>query len=495
MLESEAVQDGAHYPTPPWEQPLPEDPRLRQQVEDYKDQKLLLDIRAPGFMDDIVMRPAYTASPRLWLGFLLLGLALMVFGSVWFYQMIGGIGIYGIARPVMWSIYIVNMVYFIGIGHAGTFISAAFRAMKIQFRAPISRPAELLTVFGLATAGMMVFVHLGRAWKALWVGPYPNFRGLWPSYHSPLAWDLIAITTYLTCSALFAYLSLIPDLAMARDREPRRNWRKRLYEVGSLGFRGTEREWAIHTRAMDIFTYAIIPVMFSVHTIVSWDFAMALQPSWHSTIFGPYFVVGALFSGAAAVILILLIIRKFMHLEYFIRAEHMNGMALFVLILSFTWAYFYFNDYLVPWYGQGPAEKLLLTRFIQGPAPYNVLWFGLLFCNIAIPWATLWNRKWRTNPIILAIVGVAVNVGMYIERVLIIPIGLSVNELPYDWGVYRLRLPEILITIGGFCLVVFLFFLFARFFPIIPTWEVKEGQELHRLRQVGRAMVDTRIEG
>src|SRR5512135_1083269 len=377
MLESEATHHAI------WRQPLPENPQLREQVENFKDKKLLLDPREPGYMDDLVMRPSYTLSLKVWLGFLIVGLGCMALGTVWFTQMIGGIGIYGITRPVMWSLYIVNLVYFIGIGHAGTFISAAFRALKIQWRAPISRPAELLTVFGLATAGMMVFVHLGRSWKALWVGPYPNYRGLWPSYHSPLAWDLIAITTYLTCSALFAYLSLIPDLAMARDREPRQNWRKRLYEVGSLGFRGTEREWHLHEMAANIFTYAIIPVMFSVHTVVSWDFAMALQPGWHSTIFGPYFVIGALFSGVAAVIIIMMIVRKYLHMEYFMRDEHFNGMAIFLLILSFSWAYFYFNDYLVPWYGQGPAEKLLYSILQFGR--FAPAWWLMMFGNIILP--------------------------------------------------------------------------------------------------------------
>jgi molybdopterin-containing oxidoreductase family membrane subunit len=488
MLEHEL----GHQPA--WEQPLPQEPRTREQVEQFKEKKLLLDVREPGYMDDIVMRPAYTASPRLWIGFLLAGLGLVVLGATWLWQMVGGIGIYGIARPVMWSIYIVNFVYFIGIGHAGTFISAAFRAMKIQFRAPISRPAELLTVFGLTAAGLFPLIHLGRSWKAYFLIPYPNARQIWPSFHSPLVWDLMAISTYLSCSALFAYLSLLPDLAMARDRETRPGWRKRLYEITSLGFRGTQQEWHLHTVAMDVFTYAIIPVMFSVHTIVSWDFAMAIQPGWHSTVFGPYFVVGALFSGAAAVILILMIIRKYMHLEYFIRSEHMNGMAMFLLILSFTWAYFYFNDYLVPWYGQDPAEKVLSFQFARGPFPANVLWYLLLICNLALPWGLLWNRKWRTSPLVLTIVGISVNVGMYIERVLIITISLGVNQMPYDWGVYRLQLPEVLITTGAFCLVIFLFFLFSRFFPIIPVWEVKEGQEMHRLRQIGRAVVDTRVE-
>jgi Ni/Fe-hydrogenase subunit HybB-like protein len=287
---------------------------------------------------------------------------------------------------------------------------------------------------------------------------------------------------------------LIPDLAMARDRETHIHWRRRLYEITSLGFRGTERQWHIHELAMNVFTYAIIPVMFSVHTIVSWDFAMALQPSWHSSIFGPYFVVGALFSGVAAVIIILTIVRKFMHMEYFIRAEHFNGMATFLLILSFTWAYFYFNDYIVGWYGQSPAESVLNWKYARGPFPVNFLWYLMLFGNIVLPWATLWRRKWRTSIPVLLVVSIFVNIGMYIERVMIVTVGLSVNELPYSWNVYRLRLPEVLITLGAFSLVIFLFFLFARFFPIIPVWEVKEGQEQHKLRQVGKALVETRVE-
>jgi Ni/Fe-hydrogenase subunit HybB-like protein len=486
------LEDSKAVHLPVWKRPPPQDPKIREQVEQLKEQKLLLDVREPGYMDELVMRPAYTASPKVWIGFLLAGLGLCVLGGTWLWQMIQGLGITGLTRPNMWAVYIVTFVYFIGIGHAGTFISAAFRALKIQWRAPISRPAELLTVFGLSTAGLFPLIHLGRTWKGFWLIPYPNERQIWPSFHSPLVWDLVAITTYLTCSALFAYIALIPDLAMARDRETRHNWRKRLYEIASLGWRGTEHEWHLQETASNVFTYAIIPVMFSVHTVVSWDFAMALQPGWHSTIFGPYFVVGALFSGVAAVIIIMTILRKYLHMEYFLREEHFNGMAIFLLILSFSWAYFYFNDYLVPWYGAEPPEKLLNSLLQFGRfAPF---WWLMIFSNIILPWAILWNRKWRTNRTILLIVAIFVNIGMYMERVIIVPIGLTINLLPYNWGIYWLQLPETLIVLGSFCLVIFLFFLFARFFPLIAVWEVKEGQEQHQLRQTGRAVVDTRTE-
>ena len=411
-------------------------------------------------------------------------------GITWAFQMYWGMGITGLNRPVEWALYIVNFVYFIGIGHAGTFISAALRVLKIEWRRPISRAAETLTLFALGTAAMFPLVHLGRTWKFYWLIPYPNDRQLWPNFHSPLIWDMMAILTYLTGSVLFVYLGLLPDLAMARDHT--RGWRHRLYSLLSLGWRGTEWEWAHHNTALNIFSYAIIPVMFSVHTVVSWDFAMALQPGWHSSVFGPYFVIGALFSGVAAVILVLIIIRKTMRLEYFLRDEHFNGMGIFLLLLSMAWAYFYFNDYIVPWYGQGPVDKVLHELFARGwVAP---LWFLMLFANILVPWATLWSRRARTSAPILITVAISVQIGMYLERYLIVPVTLGRNELPFDWGVYPPHLPESLITLGAFALVGFLYLLFSRIFPLIPVWEVQEGQILQGLKRIGRALVPTRAE-
>jgi Ni/Fe-hydrogenase subunit HybB-like protein len=476
---------------PMWRRALPKDADLAHQIEHEQRQHLLLDPRYPLDIDQQVLDPMYSTGRKFWLVLVILGGMMAMYAGTWVYQMINGLGVTGLNRPVMWALYIVNFVYFIGIGHAGTFISAALRVLKIEWRRPISRAAETLTVFALISAAMFPLVHLGRSWKFYWLLPIPNQRQLWPSYHSPLLWDLTAILTYLSCSILFAYIGLMPDLAMARDHTS--GWRHRFYEVLSLGWHGTEREWANQETALNIFSYAIIPVMFSVHTIVSWDFAMAIQPGWHSTVFGPYFVIGALFSGVAAVILVMIVARKTMHLEYFLRAEHFDGMAKFLLLLSLAWAYFYFNDYLVPWYGQAPVEKVIQQAvFAYGYAA--PLWYLMLFSNIVVPWLTLWSKRIRTSIPAMLIICIIVQVGMYLERYLIIPVTLSRNEFPYSWGIYIPHWPESLITVSAFCLVGFLYVIFSRFIPLIPVWEVYEGQVMQGLRRIGRRLVPTRSE-
>ncbi len=452
-------------------------------------QRLSHDPRPPLEMSHAVLDPMYRANKRFWFLFVVLFGAVLMWGVTWGAQMYWGLGITGLRRPAMWAIYIVNFVYFIGIGHAGTFISAALRVLKIEWRRPISRVAELVTVFGLLTAAQFPLVHLGRVWKAYWLFPYPNERQLWPSYHSPLVWDLTAILTYLSCSVLFVYLSAIPDLAMARDQA--QGWRQSFYRWLSFGWRGTETEWANHETAMNIFSYAIIPVMFSVHTIVSWDFAMALQPTWHSSIFGPYFVVGALFSGVGAVIIALIIARKGLHLEYFLRPEHFDGMAKLLLVLSLAWDYFYFNDMIVSWYGQEPVEKVIAETLTTGwAAP---MFYLMLFSNTLAPIALCFQRV-RASMLGLFIVALLVQVGMYLERVLIVAVSLGQNWLPFSWGYYTLRLPETLITIGAFALVAFCFFAISRLLPLVPLWEVQEGHLLHSLRRIGRALISTRAE-
>jgi Ni/Fe-hydrogenase subunit HybB-like protein len=475
---------------PVWRRPAPKDADLAHQLEHERREHLLLDPRYPLHIDEDVLSPMYRTGFHFWMIVVILGGLVMMMMSTWLYQMYWGIGVTGLKRPVMWALYIVNFVYFIGIGHAGTFISAALRVLKVEWRRPISRAAETLTVFALSAAAMFPLIHLGRTWKFYWLLPYPNQRGLWPSYHSPLLWDLTAILTYLTGSIIFAYIGLMPDLAMARDHTT--GWRYRLYQILALGWRGTEREWANQETALNIFSYAIIPVMFSVHTIVSWDFAMALQPGWHSTIFGPYFVVGALFSGVAAVIIVMAIIRKTMGLKYFLRPEHFDGMAKFLLLLSLTWDYFYFNDVLVPWYGQGPVEKTLLALLTSGTAA--PLWFLMIFSNVILPPLVLWSRRLRRSIPALLVVCIFVQIGMYLERYIIVPVTLGRNEFPFSWGLYIPNWPESLITVGAFCLVAFLYVLFSRIFPLIPVWEVYEGQVLRGMRRIGNLLVPTRDE-
>jgi Ni/Fe-hydrogenase subunit HybB-like protein len=473
-----------------WRRPLPAEEDEAHQVEYARRMHLLLDPRYPLDASNDVLDPMYRTGLRFWIIFVILGGLVVMLAVTWTYQMIWGLGVTGLNRPVMWALYIVNFVYFIGIGHAGTFISAALRVLKIEWRRPISRAAEVVTIFALMAAAMFPVIHLGRSWKAYWLFPYPNQRQIWPSYHSPLLWDLTAITTYLTCSILFAYISLLPDLAMARDHTV--GWRNRFYTMLALGWRGTQREWKNHETALNVFSYAIIPVMFSVHTIVSWDFAMAIQPGWHSTVFGPYFVIGALFSGAGAVIIALILIRKAMRLQYFLRDEHFNGMAMFMLLLSLAWDYFYFNDVIVPWYGQGPVEKTLFALLTGGYAA--PIWYLMIFSNTILPAATLWSRRIRTTPAALFFVCVFVQIGMYIERYIIVPVTLGQNEMPFSWGVYTPHIPESLITVAAFAFVGFTYVLFSRFFPLIPVWEVYEGQVLQGLRRIGRAVLPTRSE-
>ncbi len=476
--------------TPYWEKPLQEDEKLARQQEHQREEHLSLDPRPPAEINAAVLEPMYHAGIGLKILFpIVTGFVIIMF-ITWTYQMVYGLGVTGLTRPVMWAVYIVNFVYFIGVGHAGTFISAALRVLKIEFRRPISRAAETITVFGLMTAALFPIIHLGRSWKFYWLLPYPNERQIWPSYHSPLMWDLTAILTYLSCSMLFAFIGLLPDFAMGRDHG--HGWRQKLYRALAMGWRGTEKEWKNQETAMNIFSYAIIPVMFSVHTIVSWDFAMTLQPGWHSTIFGPYFVVGALFSGVGAVIIALILLRKALNLQYFLRPEHFNGMATFLLLLSLTWDYFYMNDYIAPWFGGAPADKSIFALLSTGSAaPF---WYAMLFCNVIVPAFTLWSRKIRTSIPALFMVAVFVNIGMYLERVIIIPISLGQNEMPFSWGVYHLQIPETLITIGAFSLVFFLYIIFTRIFPVIPTWEIYEGQVMQGLRKIGRALIPTKSE-
>ena len=278
---------------------------------------------------------------------------------------------------------------------------------------------------------------------------------------------------------------LIPDLAMARDHTT--GWRHTLYKWISLGWRGLEYEWHYLHKAITIFAFAIIPVMFSVHTIVSWDFAMTNHVGWHSSIFGPYFVVGAIFSGVSAVITVLLLVRRTMHLGYFLRPEHFDALGKLVLIFSFSWTYFFFNDYLVEWYGGDWVGHQLLLFQARGPiAP---LWYAMLFFNIVIPWLTLWNKRVRRSPIALFLVTIGINIGMYLERYIIIPGFLQRNELPFDWGYYNPRWPEVSIVFGTLALFILLYTLASKVIPLIPVWEVLEGQLSHTRRRIGKTVV------
>ena len=483
MLESRADS------SPFWQPHDPEDEHLAGQIEHGREEHLLLDPLPPAENNAIVLESMQKTGKAFWMAVIALGGLTLAFFATWIVQIFSGIGITGLNRSVMWGPYIANLIYFIGIGHAGTFISAALRLLRMDFKRPIARAAESITLFGLAVAAMFPIIHVGRIWKLFYMMPIPNQRELWPNFRSALFWDMTAITTYIVGSTLFMYLALLPDLAMARDHST--GWRRKVYGALSLGWRGTEGEWHKMESTSNILSYVIIPVMFSVHTGVSWNLAMSVQPGWHSTIFGPFFVAGALFSGVAAVILVMIVIRKTMRFGYFLREEHFNAMGLFLLIMSFTWIYFYFAEWITNWYGNLPMEKAIQRMLTGDLAP---LFYLMLFANIVVPVGTLWSRRVRTSLPAMFVICVFIQIGMYIERVVIVSGFLSRNELPFNWVNYTPHLPEVLITVGTFGFLALMYLLATRVIPIIPLWEVYEGQAMQATRRVGRAILPTRTD-
>jgi molybdopterin-containing oxidoreductase family membrane subunit len=463
--------------------------RLRNFVwphEDDPKERLLLDPIPQEDMNQMMLRPMMKQSGGYWLTVGILA-AVVIFGlfAYWGYMIRWGMGVAGIRRPVGWGVFIATFVFWIGISHSGTFISAILRVFNAEFRRPITRAAELMTSFSLICGFLFPVIHLGRPWTVYYMMPIPNQRYLWANFQSPLTWDMLAITTYLISSTIYVYLPMIPDLAMARDRTT--GWRHVLYKLTSLGWRGLEYEWHYLHKAINIFAFAIIPIMFSVHTIVSWDFAMAKQVGWRSSIFGPYFVVGAIFSGVSAVIAVLLVVRKTMNLQYFLRKEHFDALAKLVLIFSISWAYFFFNDYLVEWYGgEWVGHQLLYLQARGALAPF---WYLMLFCNIVVPVGTLWSKRVRQSPTALFFIALIIQVGMYMERFLIIPGFLQRQRLPFDWGEYNPRPVELSIALGTLALFCLLYVLASRVIPLIPVWEVLEGQLSHSRRRIGKTVV------
>lgn len=456
--------------------------------EDFSEQ-LMHDPRSQEELNTMVLESMQTAN---WKYYALLVLsagimAVLLFG-VWGNSILKGLGVTGLRRPNFWGIFLVNFVFWIGISHAGTFVSAILRVFKAEFRRPFTRAAELMTTFGLIAAFMYPIIHLGRPWRTYWILPYPNQRQLWPNFRSPILWDIIAITTYLISSTMYLYLPLIPDLAMARDRTT--GWKHKVYKILALGWRGTEKEWKYLHAAINVFAFAIIPVMFSVHTIVSWDFAVTRQVGWHTTIFGPFFIVGAILSGVSAVTLVLIILRYTMkNMKYFIRPEHLDALGKLILVFSMTWAYFFFNEFFLEWYGGEVTHHAVMDYLMYDD--YAPFWWSMLFLNMIVPWATLWSKKIRRSPLAMIVIAILINIGMWFERYVIVTGMMGRNRFPFDWGGYVPSLTEISITIGSFGLFIFLYAAMSRLIPLIPVWEVKEGQEAHTLRQVGKAKISS----
>jgi len=475
---------------------IPADPSMLEN-DDFTNQRLsrafqdrlLLEEAQDEEINQAILQPMQRTGKWFWIIVLVLA-AIVIWGLyAWIYQIYWGFGVAGINRPVYWGTYIATFVFWVGISHAGTMISAVLRIFRADWRRPITRGAEAMTAFALMMAGLFPLIHLGRVWKFYWMIPYPNNRLMWPNFQSPLMWDMIAIFTYLIGSGLYLYLAMIPDMAMARDNT--KGWRYDLYRVLALGWRGTVAEWHKLHRALNIFSVVIIPVFLSVHSIVSWDFAITLQPRWHSTIFAPFFVIGAVYSGLAALAAILVLVRTGMKLQSFLREEHFNALGKLVMVAGMSWLYIWFAGFIVEWFGNEPIVIELLHDELSGPLSF--LFYIQMTCNIT-PIIFLAFRKVRTTPILLLFFAIMINIGMFTERVLIVIGNLQRNYLPFSWGDYRPTWVEISIVAMTFAGFILLYILFSRIFPYVPVWEIKEGRLRYTLRRIGRLLVPTAAE-
>jgi molybdopterin-containing oxidoreductase family membrane subunit len=414
--------------------------------------------------DELLYRPIEHTGTGFYLTAALL-LAVFFFGVyAYIRQLRYGLGVTGMNQPVTWGFYIINFVFFIGISHAGTLISAILRLNQAEWRRPITRMAEVITAIVLVIGGLHPIIDLGRPDRMLNI-----FK--WGRLQSPLLWDVMSITAYFAASTVYLYLPLIPDIARLRDRGTRPRW---LYEFLSWGWEGTPQQQKVLNRAMNLLMILVIPVAVSVHTVISYIFAMTLQAGWHSTIFGPYFVAGAIFSGIACLMVVMIVFRKVYHLERYLKQVHFANLAKLLLVMSAVWFYLTFSEYLTGFFGQEPEEIHVMMFKFTGP--YAIPFWLMVFLNFVLPVALLSRKRTRTIPAIL-VVSIGIVIGMWLERLIIVVPSLSVPYVPYPSHPYWPSLTEISIfaaAVAAFCLG---FMIFAKFFPIISIWEIEEGRE------------------
>ncbi len=381
-----------------------------------------------------------------------------------------GVGLFGIMIPVAWGFAIVNFVWWIGIGHAGTLISAILLLMRQKWRQSINRFAEAMTLFAVACAGLFPLLHLGRPWFGYWLFPYPSTMGVQPQFRSPLVWDVFAVSTYFTVSLLFWFLGLIPDLATLRDRASNRVPRF-IYGILAMGWRGSAMHWHRYEMAYLLLAGLATPLVVSVHTVVSFDFAVALVPGWHSTIFPPYFVAGAIYSGFAMVLTIAIPLRKLYGLEDFITMRHLKNMGIVMLATGMVVAYGYLMETFFAWYSGDIFERYMMLNRMFGP--YGWMYWLLILFNILIP-QLLWIPKITTNVAVLFAIAISVNIGMWLERYVIVVVSLSRDFMPSAWGMYSGTIVDYAVLAGSIGLFVCLLFLFIRVLPMISIFEMRE---------------------
>lgn len=406
-----------------------------------------------------------------WFALLALCLSCVALGGYcWSRQILNGMGESGKSHPISWGAYITNFVFWVGIAHSGTLISAVLYLFRAKFRMPIYRIAEAMTVFAVLTAGLFPLIHLGRPWLFYWLMPYPTERALWPNFRSPLLWDVFAVSTYLTVSTTFFIVGLIPDIAVARDAA-KTTFRKILYSITALGWNGNHKQWKHFTAAYLLFAAFATPLVVSVHSVVSWDFAVGIVPGWHATIFPPYFVAGAIFSGVAMVMTLTIPIRKAFGLERLITADHFEDMSKLIMLTSGIVSYAYITEFYTAWWSNNIFERY---QFWFRPfGELKVAFWIMTFCNCIAPLA-LWYKPLRRNVPFLFVLSIFINIGMWFERFNIIAQSLARDFMPSVWGGYNFSWVDIGITIGAFGWFGMWMTLFVKFFPAVAIMEIKE---------------------
>ena len=420
-------------------------------------------------IDDTVIDTLHPPDRKYWLVVGLLFCGVLLGAACWIYQIAVGIGVGGQNNPVFWGTYLINFVFWVGIAHSGTLISAILYLFRAGWRNPIARAAETMTVFAVCVAGLFPFIHLGRVWMVYYMLPLPNQRTLWPNFQSPLMFDVVAISTYLIVSSLFWYTGLLPDLAAVRDRA--RGLRRRIFTILSLGWTGEHEQWRHYARGYLFFAALATPLVISVHSVVSWDFALAVIPGWHTTIFAPYFVAGAIHSGLAMVLTLMIPLRKIFRYEKIITMHVLESVAKTIVFTGLIVGFAYGTEMFIAWYSRNIVEIEAFRWRAFGD--YALEYWIMVIANTVVPLLLLF-KKVRIHLVWLFTISIIVNIGMWYERFVIIIGSVAHDFLPYAWGLYRPTLVEYGIMIGSFCLFFFLFVLFVKHMPSVSMTEMKE---------------------
>lgn len=431
---------------------------------------LVANQRSFGWISDRVSAVTEGRTPKWWWAAFVPSLCLLgLLGAMLYYQIATGVGVWGNQHPTMWGWDIVNFVWWIGIGHAGTLISAILYLLRQKWRTAVNRAAEAMTIFAVMCAGIYPAIHVGRVWFDWWLFPIPTYQGLWPQFRSPLMWDVFAVSTYFTVSVLFWYVGLIPDLAMLRDRA-KTKIKQFLFGLFSFGWTGSNRHWSNYEKAYLILAGLSTPLVLSVHSIVSLDFAVSQLPGWHTTIFPPYFVAGAVFSGFGMVLTLLIPLRSMCHLEDIITKRHIDVMCKVTLATGCIVSYAYIMEFIIAWYSGSAMERFHFMNRALGPMWWG--WVMMMSCNMLVP-QLFWFKKIRQNLVVVWILSIFVNIGMWFERFVIVVVGLYRDFLPSSWDYYKPTWVDICTYLGTFGLFFTLFLLFMRFLPMIAVSEIK----------------------